>query len=92
MMATRIGIFTVALSIAIVICVLYSLFPMIGGSLDVLFSIIPVSAAVIFGTQRDLLQIWLFWKPRGKPTEMSVTTSEASAAFTSYGNMCVSTS
>ncbi|KAF9458169.1 hypothetical protein BDZ94DRAFT_145506 [Collybia nuda] len=72
-MAVRVGIFTITASIVVGVGLLFSLAPHVGGQFEVLLSVVPISTAIIFGTQKDLLRVWIFWKPRGTQETPEVT-------------------
>ncbi|KAJ3742988.1 hypothetical protein DFH05DRAFT_1498852 [Lentinula detonsa] len=35
--------------------------------LDIIFATVPVAAVIIFGSHKDLLYVWLFWR-NGQPS------------------------
>lgn len=61
-MAIRIGIFSMLGVGAIAVALVYTVTQRRGVQFDLLIAAIPPSAAVIFGTQKDILQVWVFWK------------------------------
>jgi hypothetical protein len=58
---TFVGILAIALSMVFFFMIHH------GADLNIVISIVPVSAVLIFGTQADLLRVWMFWKKRPIP-------------------------
>ncbi|KAF5383233.1 hypothetical protein D9615_004917 [Tricholomella constricta] len=58
---TFVGILSIALSVVFFFMIRH------GSELNIVISILPVSAVLIFGTQPDLLRVWMFWKERPPP-------------------------
>ncbi|KAI3615459.1 hypothetical protein WG66_011898 [Moniliophthora roreri] len=58
----RVLAFTLFGVIAIVLGVYFTFTVHHGAELNVLVSTLPVAAVLVFGTQKDLLQAWMFWK------------------------------
>ncbi|KAF8067918.1 hypothetical protein FPV67DRAFT_1164672 [Lyophyllum atratum] len=56
-----VGILAIALSLVFFFMVHH------GADLNIVISMMPVSAVLIFGTQSDLLRVWMFWKKRPAP-------------------------
>jgi len=61
------GILAIALSLVIFFIVDH------GAPLNIILSIVPVSAVLVFGSQADLLGVWMFWK---KPPVMTEDADE----------------
>ncbi|GLB38953.1 hypothetical protein LshimejAT787_0601150 [Lyophyllum shimeji] len=59
---TFVGIFAIALSLVFFFTIDRA------SALNIVISIVPVSAVLIFGTQPDVLRVWMFWKKRPPPT------------------------
>ncbi|GLB38961.1 hypothetical protein LshimejAT787_0601230 [Lyophyllum shimeji] len=78
-MAIRVGIFTALGVAAIAVALVYTVTQKRGVQFDLLIAAIPPSAAVIFGTQKDILQVWVFWR-KYDHTESHAT--EGSAVLT----------
>ncbi|RDB27558.1 hypothetical protein Hypma_003850 [Hypsizygus marmoreus] len=68
-MAIRIGVFTIMGIAAIAVALVFTVTEKRGVQFDVLLASIPLSAAVIFGSQWDLLRVWMFWKPYDADSE-----------------------
>lgn len=58
----RVFAFTLFGMIAIALGIYFTFTVHHGAELNVLISTLPVVAILIFGTQKDLLQVWMFWK------------------------------
>ncbi|KAF7323521.1 hypothetical protein MKEN_00571700 [Mycena kentingensis (nom. inval.)] len=58
MLFTLIGILAISLSAVFVFSDNH------GASLNIVFACMPVIAVIIFSTQKDILNVWMFWKPR----------------------------
>jgi len=61
-MAIRVGIFIMLGVGAIAVALVYTVTQKRGVQFDLLIAAIPSSAAVIFGSQKDILRVWVFWK------------------------------
>ncbi|PPQ76148.1 hypothetical protein CVT26_011798, partial [Gymnopilus dilepis] len=66
-MAVRILIFTVLGFGAIAVGLVFTITKTRGIQFDIIIAILPPSAAIIFGTQMDLLRGWVFWKKPAHP-------------------------
>ncbi|KAG5722734.1 hypothetical protein E4T56_gene7379 [Termitomyces sp. T112] len=67
-MVLRVALFTLVGLISLVFSLIFIFDVHHGGALDVVLSLLPVFAALIFGTQSDVLRAWMFWK-KTKPPE-----------------------
>ncbi|KAJ3793052.1 hypothetical protein GGU11DRAFT_801205 [Lentinula aff. detonsa] len=69
-MFVRVSAFTLCGLISVIVGLFFFLRAFIGGGdsnqglveLDIILAMAPVSAVVIFGTHKDLLNVWLFWR------------------------------
>ncbi|KAF8067923.1 hypothetical protein FPV67DRAFT_1164802 [Lyophyllum atratum] len=61
-MAIRVGIFSILGVGAIAVALVYTVTQKRGVQFDLLIAAIPPSTAIIFGSQMDILRVWLFWK------------------------------
>ncbi|KAG6909019.1 hypothetical protein DXG01_002405 [Tephrocybe rancida] len=61
-MAIRVAVFTILGIGAIAVALVYTVTNQRGIQFDLLIGAIPPGAAVIFGSQKDILQVWVFWK------------------------------
>ncbi|KAJ7639853.1 hypothetical protein DFH06DRAFT_1217351 [Mycena polygramma] len=43
--------------------------PILEAQMNLIIAVLPVAAAIIFGTQRDILNAWMFWKKTAMPQE-----------------------
>ncbi|KAJ3992421.1 hypothetical protein F5050DRAFT_925342 [Lentinula boryana] len=82
-MFVRVSAFTICGLISVIVGLLFFLKAFIGGDnsnqglveLDLILAMVPVSAVTIFGTHKDLLNVWLFWRnqtPIAKKVEKPV--------------------
>jgi len=79
-MAIRVGIFTTLVVSAIAVALIYAVTQKRGVQFDILIAAIPPFTAIIFGSQKDILQVWFFWKKCDYRT--AARGSEGSAALT----------
>jgi len=79
-MFARVSAFTLFGLVAVIIGVLF--FTISGSSntalleLDIILAIIPVAAVLIFGSHKDLLEVWMFWRKRNKKFPFTSTHRE----------------
>jgi len=55
-----------------------------GPAFDIILGVIPLSASVIFGSQRDILLTWMFWRPRSTASDSFSQPNVSSLAELSY--------
>jgi hypothetical protein len=63
----RVVAFTFVGILAIVLSIVFFFIIHHGADLNIIISIVPVTAVLMFGTQADLLRVWMFWKKRPMP-------------------------
>ncbi|KAJ7137654.1 hypothetical protein C8R46DRAFT_1137811 [Mycena filopes] len=68
----RVVIFTVFGVLAISLSGIFVFSNNHGAALNVVFATMPVTAVIVFSTQKDILSVWMFWNR--KPTTTSSTT------------------
>lgn len=78
----RSAIFTVGMLIAIGLSI-YSLSLPQGGPWSIALPFMPIFAAVVFGSQADIMRVWVFWRKR-KPAE-----EEEESSFTSQFTLTI---
>jgi len=78
-MALRVVAFTFVGISAIALSVVFFFMIHHGSDLTIVISIVPVFAVLIFGSQADVLRVWMFWKKRPTPV---TTEKEAEAGPT----------
>ncbi|KAJ6612135.1 hypothetical protein B0H10DRAFT_325342 [Mycena sp. CBHHK59/15] len=61
-MTIRIMIFSLMGALGLGVGITYVLFSKQGPAFDIILACIPACGAVIFGSQTDLLNVWLFWR------------------------------
>lgn len=66
-MALRVAAFTFVGFLSIALSMVFLLMTHHGSELNIVISILPVSAVLVFGTQADLIRVWMFWKPKPPP-------------------------
>ncbi|KAJ7067805.1 hypothetical protein C8F01DRAFT_1333228 [Mycena amicta] len=66
-MAVRVIIFSLLGALGLGIGVAYVLYSIPGSSFDVIMSTLPIGGVLIFGTQADLLEVWMFWRTPATP-------------------------
>ncbi|KAJ7908654.1 hypothetical protein B0H13DRAFT_2016155 [Mycena leptocephala] len=50
-----------------------------GASLNIVFGILPITAVVVFSTQKDIISVWMFWKPQSEEKMVSSPISSSSS-------------
>ncbi|KAK1224875.1 hypothetical protein PQX77_012186 [Marasmius sp. AFHP31] len=68
-LAIRVTLFVIFGFFAIVLSVTFTFMVQKGAELNIVVSIIPVAAILIFGTQKDLMNAWMFWRWRKRRLE-----------------------
>jgi len=61
-MAVRVIIFSALGALGLGVGIAYELYSIPGASFDVIMATIPAGGVLIFGTQTDLVNVWLFWR------------------------------
>jgi len=61
-MAIRMGIFSILGLAGIGVALVYTITKHRGIQFDILIAAISPAAAIIFGSQKDILRVWIFWK------------------------------
>ncbi|KAJ7669484.1 hypothetical protein DFH06DRAFT_1181310 [Mycena polygramma] len=80
----RVMIFTMFGILAIALSAIFVFSENHGAALNIVFATMPVTAVVVFSTQRDIIGVWMFWKPKPKgetissPLSPNYTSSSAS--------------
>ncbi|KAF7301187.1 hypothetical protein MIND_00683200 [Mycena indigotica] len=86
-MAVRVILFSLLGALSLGIGVAYVLYSIPGSSFDVIMSTLPVGGCLIFGTQADLLRVWMFWRhPAATPAIPKGTESTQSMVSKQYGS------
>ncbi|KAF8217621.1 hypothetical protein K438DRAFT_2006688 [Mycena galopus ATCC 62051] len=67
----RVVIFTIFGILAITLSGIFVFSNSHGAALNIVFATMPVVAVVVFATQRDIIRVWMFWKPRTEEEEMA---------------------
>ncbi|KAJ6470199.1 hypothetical protein C8R47DRAFT_759160 [Mycena vitilis] len=67
----RVMIFTMFGILAIALSAIFVFSEKHGAALNIVFATMPVTAVVVFSTQRDIIGVWTFWKPRPKGETIS---------------------
>ncbi|KAJ7791358.1 hypothetical protein B0H14DRAFT_2935721 [Mycena olivaceomarginata] len=60
----RVMIFTVFGILAITLSGIFVFSGSHGAALNIVFATMPVVAVVVFATQKDIIGVWMFWRPR----------------------------
>ncbi|KAJ6627645.1 hypothetical protein B0H10DRAFT_2210157 [Mycena sp. CBHHK59/15] len=75
----RVMIFTFVGILAITVSGIFVFSDSHGAGLNIVFAAMPVTTVIIFSTQNDIIQVWMFWKkaPQGKtiPSRSSESSS-----------------
>ncbi|TFK68543.1 hypothetical protein BDN72DRAFT_675146 [Pluteus cervinus] len=77
----RIISFTICGVIGMVVGWVFMIMKNHGPGLNIAISILPVVAALIFGSQSDILRVWMFWS---KPPEAPTLTLETAESIDAY--------
>ncbi|KAF8872509.1 hypothetical protein BD779DRAFT_1679674 [Infundibulicybe gibba] len=60
-MALRIAVFTMIGIAAMAVSLVYTVTWKRGVEFDILIAVLPLAAVIIFGSQTDILRVWIFW-------------------------------
>jgi len=61
-MAVRVIVFSVLGALGLGVGIAYELYSIPGASFDIIMATLPLGGFLIFGTQMDLVNVWLFWR------------------------------
>jgi len=67
----RVIIFTMFGILAITLSGIFVFTENHGAALNIVFATMPVTAVIVFSTQRDIISVWMFWKPRPEGKTLS---------------------
>ncbi|KAF7338817.1 hypothetical protein MSAN_02204400 [Mycena sanguinolenta] len=75
----RVMIFTVLGILAITLSGIFVFSNSHGAALNIVFATLPVTAVIIFATQKDIIGVWMFWTP-GPPMQEKLPSSARSSS------------
>ncbi|KAJ6572299.1 hypothetical protein B0H19DRAFT_1133246 [Mycena capillaripes] len=76
----RVIIFTMFGILAITLSGIFVFTENHGAALNIVFATMPVTAVIVFSTQRDIISVWMFWKPRPEAKTLASPRSSSSTA------------
>jgi len=79
-MAIRVVVFSILGAIGLGLGFAYVLYSIPGASFDVIMAALPVGGFLIFGTQDDLLNVWMFWRKPQPEESQDVKASRGSTS------------
>jgi len=69
-MAIRVMVFSLLGALGLGVGVAYVLFSKEGPAFDIMLAFLPACGVLIFGSHSDLINVWMFWRPRPAAREV----------------------